>query len=372
MQVFKTYFQIAKRQIKSMMIYLGIFFVLIFVLSSIGNDNTAEYTSQDCKLTIFDNDNTQESRQLVEYLSGIHDIVDVKDDKEAITDNMFYGNIDYVLYIEKGYSESGEVKNIKRPGTFVGLYVDEQIASYQKTFNAYKAAGYTTEEANKLTAESMDNGDIVSMEGDSSKKEMVYYFFIYIPYILVMLLFNSVAPVVQAFNKREVSNRMKISAMDSRSRMAQMLMGSAVLSILILGLLDIVSLIMYKGRPLEGEMIFNMLNGFVFLLVAMGIISIVTSFDLNQNATNMVANIVGLGMSFLGGIFVPMEIFGDALLKVAKFLPTYWYVSAQDELFENGLTQTFWECIGVELLFAVAFVSVAMLLSRKMRVARES
>ena len=34
----------------------------------------------------------------------------------------------------------------------------------------------------------------------------------------------------------------------------------------------------------------------------------------------MVSNVLSLAFSFLGGVFVPMEIFGDTMLKIAKFM----------------------------------------------------
>jgi ABC-2 type transport system permease protein len=88
----------------------------------------------------------------------------------------------------------------------------------------------------------------------------------------------------------------------------------------------------------------------------------------------MVTNTVGLGMSFLGGIFVPREILGESVLNVSRFLPTYWYVNAVDAIQNVGSNHSLMRdiqiSIGIEAIFAIAIFAVALVATRARSEAR--
>lgn len=82
----------------------------------------------------------------------------------------------------------------------------------------------------------------------------------------------------------------------------------------------------------------------------------------------MIANTIGLGMSFLCGVFVPQKFLGEAVINVAHFLPAYWFIRANnmlagisDELFSSS---KYFSYLGIELLFAVAIFSVVLLVAK--------
>ena len=77
----------------------------------------------------------------------------------------------------------------------------------------------------------------------------------------------------------------------------------------------------------------------------------------------MIANLVGLGCSFLCGVFVPLELMGEGVIRVAHFLPPYWYDRAGDSLAE------LFPLLGVELLFGAALVCAGMACRRGKSVA---
>jgi ABC-2 type transport system permease protein len=84
------------------------------------------------------------------------------------------------------------------------------------------------------------------------------------------------------------------------------------------------------------------------------------------------SNVVSLGFSFIGGIFVPLEFLGETMQNVAKFTPTYWYVKANDAIlgiktFSDIDFGEFALNCGVQLLFALAFFSVGLVVSRYKR-----
>ena len=67
----------------------------------------------------------------------------------------------------------------------------------------------------------------------------------------------------------------------------------------------------------------------------------------------------------------PIEYISDGVIKVAEFLPVYWYIKANrciSEMFESGIGSNMgelMECIGIQLLFFLAIVSVGMVIRKR-------
>ena len=114
MQVFKTFFKILNKQKHQFIIYISIFGVLLGVLSNVGGNERKEFQGSKMDIVVFDYDNSEESKYLMEYMYSLHNKVDVEDDREEIQDSLYWQVIDYVLYIDEGYSETGKLSNIKR------------------------------------------------------------------------------------------------------------------------------------------------------------------------------------------------------------------------------------------------------------------
>lgn len=368
MQVFKAFFKIAKKQISACAIYLAIFAGITIMFTNMGEDQEQGYESSSADIAVFDYDNSPESEKLMEYLDMKHDIKDMEDNESELLDYLYYQELDYVLYIEEGYAESGELTNSKRPGSNTGIYIDNQIAAYEKSMSTLIDSGCSVDEAFEITIEALDEKELISVKGNASTRND-FYFYLYIPYALTMMLFNGLAPVIIAFNRKAVSDRTNISSMPLKSKNMQLMLGSVVLSTVMWVLFVAISILLY-GRSETGVPLYGILNSFIYMILAVGIVSIVGNFNLNWQALSMVSNVIGMGLCFLGGIFVPMEVFSDSLLAVAKFIPTYWYVEAQYNIFFGGTTGELYKCFGIELLFALVFFAIALVISKRKRLSR--
>lgn len=333
-----------------------------------GGEQEQYYEGSSGDIAVFDYDNSPESEKLMEYLDMKHDIKVMEDDASELLDYLYYQELDYVLYIEDGYAESGELTNSKRPGSNTGIYIDNQIEAYEKSMSTLIDSGCSVDEAFEITVEALDEKELVSMKGNSSTPN-VFFFYLYIPYALIMMLFDGLAPVIIAFNKKAVSDRTNISSMSLKSKNIQLMLGSVVLSTVMWVLFVVISVLLY-GRSETGVPLYGILNSFIYMILAVGIVSIVGNFNLNGQALSMASNVIGMGLCFLGGIFVPMEIFSDSLLAVAKFIPTYWYVEAQYNIFFGGTAGELYKCFGIELLFALVFFAIALVISKRKKLSR--
>ena len=115
---------------------------------------------------------------------------------------------------------------------------------------------------------------------------------------------------------------------------------------------------------------YYLINSFLMMLVALSIAFLISSFPLREETINGIVNVVSLGMSFICGVFVSMDILGKGVKTLARFLPVYWYEIVNNLLARNhslsaSQTTELWQCYGIQLLFALSFLAVAMVIRRK-------
>ena len=367
MQVFNTFFKITKKQLPSFIIYFSIFTVLLGVMASMGTDNNV-YKESSMDIAIFNSDNSSKSKFLEEYLSSKHNIIELENDDEVIQDALYFQLVDYVLYIDEGF----KLTNIKRPGSTTGNYVDGHISTFEKAYDSYILAGYSEDEAYEKTIISLENEGLVSLKGKSTEKPVIYYFYTYFSYILIALLINILAPVIIALNRKEVRERTGISPLSEKNRSIQIITGAVILSVGLWVILNVVSVVMFKGELFQEKNAFYLLNSFCYLILSVGVVSILANFSLKPQALSMASTVVSLSFSFLGGVFVPMEIFGDTMMKIAKCVPSYWYMTVNNEIFKGVISDEMYIGMGIQLLFALAFFAVSLVVSKRMKLSRVS
>jgi len=114
------------------------------------------------------------------------------------------------------------------------------------------------------------------------------------------------------------------------------------------------------------------INLFIVAIVGLSISFLIGSLIKNKNAQSAVANTFTLGLAFLSGCFVPQSLLNEAVLSVGRFLPTYWYVRASDEI---GKLKSFgWESLQpvifsylIQIGFAAALICIALVITRQVR-----
>ena len=106
----------------------------------------------------------------------------------------------------------------------------------------------------------------------------------------------------------------------------------------------------------SGNFAYYLLNSVFMLFVAIALAYLMGTIAPNRDALTGIANIISLGMCFLGGAFVPLEFMGNDVKAVSQFLPVYWYEKANDILADFGhLTASakgqFLQAIMIQLVF---------------------
>ena len=114
---------------------------------------------------------------------------------------------------------------------------------------------------------------------------------------------------------------------------------------------------------------FYLLNSFILTIVALTLAFFVGSFLKSEELISAVVNVLSLGMSFLCGVFVSMDVLGKGVLTVAHFLPVYWYeivnnILAGNKVLSSSQMTELYQGLGIQLLFAAALLGAALVLRK--------
>lgn len=390
MQVFKTFFRIAKKQLPSAGIYIVIFAAIMFLMSMVSsNDTSTQFESSSLDITVIDEDHSEASQALIEHLDNYHNIIDLPDYKqETLFDNLYYTRIAYVLTIPQGYSQrltdldtTDLVSSSKLNNSARGYFLDQQIDEYLNTVTMYLSGGYDLQEALDKTAASFgEQGEpeLIDFEGDAEEEvnPVMAYFFQYIPYIFLSVMILGMCPILITFHTKDLQNRIRCSSLSQHSLNLQLTLGCILYTLGLWLVFILVAIFFYGPSDVFSQQGLLLLgNSAAFLPVSVAITLLLGTFitagskSSAANVLNMVANVIGLGMSFLCGIFVPQFLLGDAVLAVAHFLPAYWYVRNSNMI--SGFSEevmdypTYWLCIGMQLLFFAALFAVYLVASKQ-------
>ena len=376
MQVFKAMMKVTRKRLPSAMVYIIVFVVIsILVTNASTKDNKFEITKLD--ICVFDEDDTPESRALIKFLGKSNDMVEIENDRDKIIDALYYKRINYALIINKGYAErlaAGETADLfgsyhideNYSVVFMGQFLDEYITSVK----AYLTMGMTFDEAIKNTEEALSQSTEVDMlrvdkGGDSHFSVDFAGYFQYMPYILIAAVFIEVCQVLVTMNKKDIRYSTNCSCMKSSKYTFQLFFGSGLFVMAVWLLLIVIGAVLNK-EMYSGRAWYAVLNSFIFSVVVASMAVFVSSFEPKENVLNLITQVLSIGMSFLCGIFIPMEVLSDGVLSVARFLPAYWYVKANNmiadiEPFSRSSVLT---CFLVEFGFAVMLIILTLLVRK--------
>lgn len=378
MTVFRAYFKVAKKFANSLIGYTVIFTVLmIIMMANRSNTTTEDFIDQGIDLSIINHDDNDITDKFIAYLETKHHRVEVEENEDSFRDAIYNRTVSYILIIPEGFGESllsdntMELGSYKLPGSLSSNFFEMDMNSFLDTYRTYLSFGMDSKDAYATTINTL------SKEADASIRDSVvddsdkdtHYFFIYYTYIIMSLLITGLAPVLIQFNQSDLKKRTLCGPISIGKRSLALTFGSSIYVILIYAFFMILGLILCKGEMLHMVNTIRLLNAFVYSLVCLAISFLLSTLLTKITALNMFANILGLGSSFLCGVFVPRELLGENVLRIGRFLPAYWYVNIETELSQNGLVinNTVLIGFGIQLLFFLVLMAIALTVGKVKR-----
>ena len=377
MTVFKGYMKILKKNIGLVIIYLVIFFSVAMALQAAASkEHLEDFEKARVDIAVADNDQSTLSHALTDYLKTIHNVSEISSDPSVMQEELFYRNAEYIVQIPKDFYKTCIVQDnpisvTKIPGSYTSFYVDQQINAWLNNVRTYIASGFSQKEAAKAALEQPSSRVSMYQDTETTSETPAYtYYFRYVPYLFLAVLCYSMGYILLAFQKEDILKRIRASAVSLRRQNMEGLLAMFMLGA-VLWLISVAGVcVLFDKEFLTSPLIgYYILNTALMLGIALSLSYLVGIFVKNSNMLNGISNLLSLGMCFLCGAFVPMSIMNKSVLKIAQFLPVYWYESINETLAQYKtlpvpVAEEIWKSMGIEAMFIAAFVFMILAISK--------
>jgi ABC-2 type transport system permease protein len=390
MQVFRIYFTIIRKNLPQMGIYFGVFIVMAVLFIKTGSPGAQTgFSGTVTKMALISDDGPSAlSAGLERYLSRYARLVPLKDDKSAIADALFYHDVSYVLRIPAGFAaglmagKAPELRKTMIPGSSLSVYLDLGVNRYVDTalLLAAHSKASSQEVLARETVEALSKevpATISAGKRGAGPSQSIDDFFNYVAFILISVLISGVGTFLMVFNQADVRKRNLCSPLPFRKMNAQVIAGNMVFMLACLASMVGIGFAMFGRAMLSWQVLAMGLNSLVFAIVCLGISLLIGSLVRDRNALSAITNILAIGMSLLCGVLVPQLLLGKAVMSIARFLPAYWFVRANNELGNLGspslsALKPILGYAGMELGMGVAVFAVALLVIKQKRQSQEA
>lgn len=387
MQVLRAYFKVMRASAVTIAISFAVFLGLAVLFSSMAPQSASkDFSPTKIRVAVINRDSDGLIAQgLTEYLDQTSRLVPYPDDPEKLQDALFFRNVEYIAIIPTGFSEqvmsggNAVIQKVVVPGSTSSHYVDLSIDRFLNTVRLHRLYGGVHSQAELVAAARADLAPDVPVEveflgaANGGERPGYYYYFAYCAWALLGMVMSGVSTIMIAFNRPDVYLRNLCSPLPSKRMSLELAAGHAIFALGCWAALLLVSFVLY-GQNLASSGLVGLysLNTLAFAAVSACVGLLIGSFAKDYNAQAGAINVISLGMSFLGGVFVPQSIMSKSVLSVARFLPSYWFIRANDAMmtlseFTPGSLRPIYGSILIQLGFAVAVFSVTLLLSKERR-----
>ncbi len=379
MTVFKTFLKIVNKYKWSIIMYTVILVAFGGFNMQTSEQQTSFVASKPDVLIINKDEEIGITKNLVDYIKENSNIIEVKDNDEAINDALFYRDVNYIIYIPENYRQeflNGENPKIeiKSTGDYKAAFAEMMLERYIKVANTYRESILSEdkliEQINETISKQTEIEITSKLDTNNLSKATFYYNFA--SYSILAGAVYLICLVISSFNEEKIRKRTIISSMNYKKHNRQLLLSNGLLAVILWLLYVILSFILIGNTMFTIHGLILIVNSFIFSICALTIAFLIANLVNNKNAINGIVNVVALGSSFLCGAFVPIEWLPDTVLKVAHILPTYWYIQ-NNEIVKTLETINFETLkpiminMGIIILFSIIFVIITNIISKKKR-----
>ncbi|MCL2333084.1 MAG: ABC transporter permease [Actinomycetia bacterium] len=395
MQAFKTALRIYFKHPVYIAIYIvALSLMAVFIGKSMTTDTAGVFRVERPQIAIVDRDGSALSKGLTSFLTDHGRRVKVTDDRVALQDTMARGDATWMMVIPAGFGQdflaaagSGgtapapapapAVKTIIGQNTVAGTYMDQLANAWLKTARTYAKSGVAGDqsELTRLTSADMaHSARVTTVQSKNTQPPSQQYliFMGFSGYSIMLSIIVSAGLIMVAFNRAEVRKRDLASPVSSLARNLQIAAASLVVALIAWAWVSVLGLVVFGGvlsGVSTGVIVLLLLSLLVYCSVPLAISFFLGQITGNELVLNAVGNILGLSLSFLGGLWIPISLMTPTMRSVSRFVPTTYFENALTRL--AGLKVISAQSLGPVLwnwaviaLFAAAIFVVALAVGR--------
>lgn len=379
MIVFKTFLKVLNKCKVPILMYSA-FLVFFSVFNMTANETTTSFEKERPDLAIVNEDVDEGiTASLINYLKANSEEASYESEGE-IDDALFYRDVNYVIYIPKGFREdflAGKNPDIriKSTGDYMASLAEMMLERYLNVANVYLGKMDSERELVEATRKTLDEKvDVVmttSLDTGNLEKAATYYNFM--NYCLLAGAIYIICLILSTFKEERIDKRTIVSSTNYKSFNKKLIFYNGIFTFILWLVYVLISMLIIGDVMFTVHGAILILNSFVFSLCCLSLAFLIGNVLHNKEAINGIVNVIALGSSFLCGSFVPMEWLPRSVLNIAHVLPSYWYIKTNElvktmEVIDWETSKVLFGNMIVILCFAISFtVIMNVTVSKKRR-----
>ena len=377
MTVFKTFLKILNKN-KFIIILYTLFLIFFGGFNMQTSESNINFVASKPDIMIVNYDEEKGiTKDLIKYIEENSNVVDLKNNEDAINDALFYRDVNYVVYISKNYNKDFmDGKNpeieIKSTGDYQSSFAEMLLSRYIKVANIYQKSINSEEELiNKINETLSKKSEVkITSKLDTNILSKATFYYNFANYSIMACLIYVICLILASFKDIKIQKRTIISSTNYKTLNRQLLLSNSLFSIILWMIYVVLSFILVGDIMFSIHGIFYLINSFVFTICATTIALFIGNIVSNKNAISGIVNVIALGSSFLCGAFVPMEWLPDGVIKIAHILPSYYYISSNEilktlEIINFDTIKPILLNIIIILSFSIVFIILTNIVSKR-------
>ncbi len=377
MTVFKTFLKILNKN-KFIIILYTMFLIFFGGFNMQTSENNTNFVASKPDIMIVNYDEEKGiTKDLIKYIEENSNVVDLKNNEDAINDALFYRDVNYVVYIPKNYNKDFmDGKNpeieIKSTGDYQSSFAEMLLSRYIKVANIYQKSINNEEELISKINETLSKKSEVEITSklDTNILSKATFYYNFANYSIMACLIYVICLILASFKDVKIQKRTIISSTNYKTLNRQLLLSNSLFSIILWMIYVVLSFILVGDIMFSIHGIIYLINSFIFTICATTIALFIGNIVSNKNAISGIVNVIALGSSFLCGAFVPMEWLPDGVIKIAHILPSYYYISSNEilktlEIINFDTIKPILLDIIIILSFSIVFIILTNIVSKR-------
>lgn len=331
MTTFKTFLRIVQKNLWVIIMYTVMLVLFSAVNSSTGRGQM-DFTASKPDVVVYDHEDSNLSNALVDYIKKNANVKEISEDGDALSDALYYSDVDYVVYIEKGFAEKlakseGFEIEVKSNGSY-GSYLSETIISrfikVAKSFAPSPEAGIALRTNNLLENETKVE---LNTKLDTSGLSTAEFYYNFMNYSILAGLVFAISYATIGFRRKMVKKRLNVSSTSYKMINRDLLFCNFALATVMLAIYTILGLFVIGPSVIFSvNGLLMILNSIILTIFAVSFAFLLTNLVEKNNALLAIINIISIGSSFMCGVFVPVEWMPDFVVTLAHVFPSFYYV----------------------------------------------
>ncbi|UEA30920.1 ABC transporter permease [Granulicatella elegans] len=371
MTVYKYFLKLANRYKMYAIVYL-IIFIGMALLQVSGKNETSKFEDTSIKMIIKDESNGTDEimKHLVQTLQKNHNVQFTTNSDTSVKEMIYAGDVDAVLWIPSDVhsklEKEQEVVAMEISHSLSGHLIREYVNAYIRYAVALKKQGdFSAEKIDTIMSQeakvTLLSKEVVSSQ--YSKEKFGEHYFAYSPFIYFSVFIYLFGTIFSKMKGKEVAKRIAIAMKDERRVMLEQFLAGLTIVGLIVGInllfVEILSPEFYTSSQALKILLLSTVSA--ISAYALSFLCAVVIGE-NQYAYSAASTIFGMGLAFLSGIFVPLDLVSSFGVNIAKFFPVYYVTSAANNSSTEFSSYAFH--LGMIVLFTILYVVMAFSVQR--------